>query len=178
MKAFRRRARQRSRRWRSCLRQLSVALHGREVASEQPRRGFRYCREDAEHIIFEDGVSRRCENVESWRRRGIENFFPVKQIFPTKIFDERPTYKSSVPNSPSPTRCEFSPFGLTSVPAKINATSIEFSTCCHSIGCGTASPMQFRGHCHPLPARSPSSDAQGRARWRCKCSCGNHCPVS
>jgi len=54
-----------------------VALHGREVASEQPGRGFRYCREDAEHIIFEDRVSRRCENVESWGR-GIENFSPVR----------------------------------------------------------------------------------------------------
>ena len=55
-----------------------MALHVREVASEQPRRGFRSCREDAEHIVFEDRVSRRCENVECWGGRGVENLSPVR----------------------------------------------------------------------------------------------------
>jgi len=54
--AFRHRARQRFRCWRRCLRQLSMALHVRDVAAE---RGIAVCEVDAKHIVFEDGVSRR-----------------------------------------------------------------------------------------------------------------------
>src|SRR4029434_4493281 len=83
MKAFRHRARQRSRRWRRRLRQLSMALHMREIAVERPVRLYH---KDAEHIVFEDRVSLRCENVESWRRRGIENFFPRQANFSYENF--------------------------------------------------------------------------------------------
>jgi hypothetical protein len=52
-----------------------MALHGGEVALELP--GFFECREDAEHIVFEDRVSRRCVNVVSWGR-GVFNVSPVR----------------------------------------------------------------------------------------------------
>ena len=45
-----------------------MALHMPEIASEQ--RGFRSCREDAEHIVFEDRISRCCENVERLGEEG------------------------------------------------------------------------------------------------------------